>query len=102
MRTTDIVMIATQNQPHMSDTGPPLLYAMEKEPAQGSIISPSLSAVSHGGAARRSVRKSTERAWHCEGVATDIKCLLVMLCRKSYAPLSQKHGSSTDSCHSPL
>ena len=47
MRTTDMVMIATQNQPHMSDTGPPLLYAMEKEPAQGSITSPFLSAVSH-------------------------------------------------------
>lgn len=61
VRTTDMVMIATQNQPHMSDTGPPLLYAMEKEPAQGSITSPFLSAVSHGGAAGRSVRKSAER-----------------------------------------
>ena len=47
VRTTDMVMIATQNQPQMSDTGPPLLKAMEKEPAQGSLISPFLSAVSH-------------------------------------------------------
>ncbi len=28
-----MVMIATQNQPQIADTGPPLLYAMPKEPA---------------------------------------------------------------------